>query len=57
MIYFTAEEIFGSIIYAVLYGGGFAAFYVLATFLSEELIMIKYILKSSGKYDKFFEIP
>ena len=57
MIYFTAEEIFGSIIYAALYGGGFAAFYVLATFLSEELIMIKYVLKSSAKYDKFFEIP
>ena len=57
MIYFTAEEVFNSIIYAALYGGGFAVFYVLVTFLSEEFIMIKYILKSSGKYDNFFRIP
>lgn len=57
MIYFTAEEIYASILYAAAYGALFAAFYQLIKFIVADFYVIKFALKSTFKYKRIFEAP
>lgn len=57
MIYFAAEEIYTSVLYAIIYGFVFAIISRLSRLLIEEIRLARHLVTAVIRYEKIFDPP